>query len=329
MLEDIENVKEYCTFSIWKMVGHAKNETYELVFGNLLIGIGGFLSGLAFNNAELNYLTVSAIPIFIAGIILDVRVLRKFAFDVGNVQKSVVNLMNAINQNITDINKTKNEMEKTKQYLDSTMNELETAKDELEEVRTDIYPRTTLSDPNLLIRRFENIEDYTMFDIDKEPIFHLYQILNVENQQTDLKSMQDYKLVKLLSLLYKLVWYNNSLLHYNGTKITFEPLINLMNKKKRLNQLCRLKIFEASGEINLNFEIKMKALVGNCYNSMIDSPDLSIMMGEPDLIAKEHTVKVSEVNKMFKELFLEINDFLTVKFPEESCKSITDLEISF
>ena len=92
-------------------MGRAKNETYELIFGNLLIGVGGFLSGLAFNNNELDYLTVSAIPIFIAGIILDVRVLRKFSFDINNVKQSIINLMNTINRNISDINKTKKEME--------------------------------------------------------------------------------------------------------------------------------------------------------------------------------------------------------------------------
>lgn len=311
------------------MVGRAKNETYELIFGNLLIGIGGFLSGLAFNNNELNYLTVSAIPIFIVGIILDVRVLRKFSFDVNNVKQSVINLMNAINRNILDINKTKKEMEETKHYLNSTMNELKKAKEELDHVQSDIYPRNTVTDPNLLIRRFESIEEYTMFDIEKQPLFRLYQKLNVENPQADLKSMQDYKLVKLLSLLYKLVWYNNSLLHYNGQKITFQPLINLMNKKSRLNQLCRLKIYESSGEISLNFEQKMNLLVAKCYNSMIDSQDIGFKIGDPDLIVKEHTVKVSEVNAMFKELFLEINEFLTVKFPEDSLDSITDLRISF
>ena len=127
------------------MVGHAKNETYELVFGNLLIGIGGFLMGITFNDSTLNYLMVSAIPIFMAGIILDVRVLRKFSFELSTVKQSILKQMNVINQNIDDIENTKNsverthskiietnnEIDRTQLYLDSTMSDLKKAKSEL------------------------------------------------------------------------------------------------------------------------------------------------------------------------------------------------------
>lgn len=325
------------------MVGRAKNETYELVFGNLLIGIGGFLSGLGFSDSSLNYLIVSSIPIFVAGIILDVRVLRKFSFDIGNMKQSIENMTTAINQNITDIDNTKNEIDdtkdeifesqneinKTKDHLDSTMKKLENAKEVLEKIQGDVYPRNTVTDPNLLIRRFERVENFTMFDIEKQPILQLYQKLASENPQDDLKSIQDFKLVKLFSLIYKLVWYNNALLHYKEHKITFSPLIGLMNKKNRLNQLCKLKIYEHAGEINPNLEQKMSYLVVICYDSMIDSQDLSIGVDEPDMMVKEHSVKVSEVNEKFKELVFEINDFLTIKFPDDVCEKISNLEYPF
>jgi len=148
----------------------------------------------------------------------------------------------------------------------------------------------------------------------------------VSKSQTDLKSIQDFKLVKLFSLVYKLVWYNNSLLYYNGQKIYFEPLITLMNDKNRLNQLCRIKIYEYTGEINLNLEHKIANLVASCYNSIGDSQDLSMGVVEPDMMVKEHSVKVSEVNEKFSQLVFEINDFLTVKFPDEECDKISKLE---
>ena len=101
-----------------------------------------------------------------------------------------------------------------------------------------------------------------------------------------------------------------------------------MSKKNRINQLCKLKIHECAGEINLNLEQKMEYFVALCYNSMIDSQDLRIGVGEPDMVVKEHFVKVLEVNEKFKELFLEINDFLTAKFPEDECEQISKLEYS-
>lgn len=325
------------------MVGRAKNESFELIFGNLLIGIGGLLSGLAVTDVVLNFLFIWAIPIFGAGIILDVRVLRKFSFDINKVRENIENLVKDIDQNVEEIQNTKyvidkthekisqtdKEITETQQHLNFTMNNLETAKKELEKLEGDIYPRNTVTNPNLLIRRFENIENFTMFDIDKEPILFLYKQLILQNPQPDFKSTQDFKLVKLLSLIYKLMWYNNSLLSYNGSKIYFEPLITLMNKKNRLNQLCKLKIHEYSGEINLELEQKMDYLVGMCYNSMIDSQDPSTFgIGDPDMMVKEHFVKVSEVNDKFKELFSEINDFLTVKFPDDNGESISNLKFS-
>ena len=75
-------------------------------------------------------------------------------------------------------------------------------------------------------------------------------------------------------------------------------------------------------------ELKMQELVGKCYNSMIDAQDTSRFQPEPDIIAEEHFIKVSEVNELFKNLVYEVNDFLTVKFPDEECRKISNLEYS-
>jgi len=309
------------------MVGQAKNEAVELIFGNLLIGIGGALLGIAYNDVSFIYLVVSAIPIFAAGIILDVRVLRKFSFDLGNVKTSVTNLMNTINRNIADIEKSKNEIDNTRNYLDDTMDRMKIVKAEIEALESDIVLRNTVTNPNLLIRRFESVENFTMFDIDKQPILLVYQKLISENS-TDFKSTQDIKLIKLFSLVYNLIWFNNSLLHYKGSKINFHPLINLMNKKNRYYYLCKLKVYEYTAEIDLNLELKIKKLVDMSYNSMIDTQDPSIQIGDPQMVVEEHFVKVTELNEKFKELFTQVNDSLSVKFPNSQCELISNLQYS-
>ncbi len=318
------------------MVGHAKNETYELIFGNFLIAIGSFLAGIAIQNVELNYLITMGAPIIVGGIILDVRVLRKFSFDLNNVRQSIQNMTNTINQNILDINRTKeeiedtkNEMDSTKSYLDSTMRDLRVTKEELEKLAMEIIPDNRITNPDLFNRRFEKIENYTMFDIEKQPIIIIYQKLTSNKPSSDFKSIQDLKLVKLLSLVYKLVWYNNTLLKYNGERTKYEPLGKIMIKKNRLYYLSKLKIVESGGEANLILEQKMDSLTSMCYNSMIDSQVMEISSREPDMEVKEHFVKVSEVNKKFKEIFSEINDFLTVKFPENEIEKITNLRYDF
>ena len=177
------------------MVGHAKNESIELVFGNLLIGIGGLLLGFAITDTELNFLIIWAMPIFAAGIIFDVRVLRKFSFDVKKVQEHIQSLIKEIGKNVEEIQNTKyvvdkthdkitqtdKEITETQKHLNFTINNLEKAKKELEKLEGDIYPRNTRRDPNILIRRFENIENYTMFDIDREPILILSTHLKTDH----------------------------------------------------------------------------------------------------------------------------------------------------
>ena len=92
------------------MVGYAKNEAFELIFGNLLIGLGGFLAGLAFIDADTQYFVIISIPIFIAGIIFDVRVLRKFSYDLTLLKGSLQKMLHVIDENMKDIEKSKNEI---------------------------------------------------------------------------------------------------------------------------------------------------------------------------------------------------------------------------
>lgn len=70
-------------------VGHAKNEAFELIFGNVLIGLGGFLIGLAYSNLDMFNLIYPAISIFGCGIIFDVRVLTKFTHDLSSIKNEI------------------------------------------------------------------------------------------------------------------------------------------------------------------------------------------------------------------------------------------------
>lgn len=307
-------------------VGHAKNVSFELIVGNLLIGIGGFLIGLVFLDSSLFLVIIPAFITFSFGIIFDVRVLMKFAFDLKEVWEGIDSAREGLIHTISEVDEHKKELTTVKAEIRKTISELQTSKKELEQLESDIYPRNTVTNPNLLIRRFESIENYTMFNIDKQPILQLYQKLVSDNPNANFKSVQDMKLIKLFSLVYNLMLFNNALLYYKGNKINFEPLINLMNKKNRYNQLCKLKVYEYAGEIDFNLENKIGNLVALCYNSMIDSQDIGIMVGDPEMVVKEHFIKVADINEKFKELFVEVNDFLSVKFPDDQCKAISNLQ---
>jgi len=70
-------------------VGHAKNEPFELILGNILIGIGGFLLGIALSFDSLLLMMIPAFPIFGIGIVFDVRVLTKFSHELSSVRKEI------------------------------------------------------------------------------------------------------------------------------------------------------------------------------------------------------------------------------------------------
>lgn len=71
------------------IVGHARNEPFELILGNVLIGIGGFLLGIALSFDSLLLMMIPAFPIFGIGIIFDVRVLTKFSHELSSIRKEI------------------------------------------------------------------------------------------------------------------------------------------------------------------------------------------------------------------------------------------------
>ena len=85
------------------IVGFATNESRELILGNVLIGIGGFLLGLLVVSESL-FLILASFPFFGSGIVLDVRVLKKFSYDLSIVK-------GAIKKAQRDLAETKNKMQ--------------------------------------------------------------------------------------------------------------------------------------------------------------------------------------------------------------------------
>jgi len=200
----------------------------------------------------------------------------------------------------------------------------------IDALEQEIFLQYSVTNPNLLIRRFEKIESFTEFDLDKQPVLNAYEIILSKIKEKDFKIIQDVKLVKLFSVTCNLVWYNNALKGYSGSHISFEPLMTLMNKKNRYFYLSLLKLHQLKFEFGIDLELQFKHIIYSAYNSMIDSHGTGILGSGSNtpLVVKEHTVKVDEVNTMFKELSTSVNEILTHKFSPGYFDVISGLKFS-
>ena len=205
---------------------------------------------------------------------------------------------------------------------------MKTTDERLEKIASEIFLRSTVTDPNLLVRRFEKVESFTEFDLEKQLVLNAYELILSVVKERDFKIIQDIKLVKLYSVTCNLVWYNNSLKSYDGSHINFEPLISLMKKKNRYYYLCLLKLHQSKLEFGKEIEHLFKNVIMSSYNSMIDSQDIGHTLGDPEMVVKEHFVKVNEVNQLFKELSNKVNNKLTHKFPNELIETFSNLKFS-
>ena len=204
-----------------------------------------------------------------------------------------------------------------------------TTDEKLGNLEREVFDNPYESNPNSLIQRFKKIESFTEFDLDKQPVLTTYEDV-LFNKERTFKINQDIKLVKMYSLTHNLVWYNNSLKSYDGNRISFEPLITLMNKKNRYYYLCSLKLHQTRLEFGTDIEILFKCVINSAYNSMIDSQITNVMGGDRNtpLIVKEHSVKVDEVNCLFEELSVKVNLHLTHKFPEHILERFSQLQFN-
>jgi len=205
-----------------------------------------------------------------------------------------------------------------------------TIDEKLDNLEREVFDNPYNLNPNLLIQRFKEIESFTEFDLGKQPVLAVYEsvLLNIKKRTFEIN--QDIKLVKMYSLTYNLVWYNNTLKSYDGNKINFGPLITLMYKKNRYYYLCSLKLHQIKLEFDTDIETLFKYVINSAYNSMIDS-QITSMMGydrNTPLIVKEHSVKVDEVNHLFEKLGVKVNSSLTHKFPEDILAKFSQLQFN-
>lgn len=207
---------------------------------------------------------------------------------------------------------------------------MKTLEEKVESLESEIFIRHSVTSPDLLIRRFEKIESFTEFDLEKQPVLNAYEIILSNIEERDFKIIQDIKLVKLYSLTCNLLWYNNTLKAYENNKIYFEPLITLMNKKNRYFHLCVIRLHQTKLEFGKDIELLFKQVIYSAYNSMIDSHDTSNFDFSKNvpLIVKEHSIKVEEVNLQFKELSNKVNQILTHKFTDDFLEIFSNLRFS-
>jgi len=96
--------------SIWR----AKNEPVELIIGNLMIAIGGFLIGYKPEQVESSFLSYLS-PIFIAlGIFFDVRVLKKFSHELRITKNEVDSARSELRSIVGESQNIKNELNSAK-----------------------------------------------------------------------------------------------------------------------------------------------------------------------------------------------------------------------
>lgn len=209
------------------------------------------------------------------------------------------------------------------------MQERKNTEERLDYIENELFSKNGDTYPSLFIGRFQMIENFIEFDLNKQLISTAYEKVLSNVEERNFKIIQDIKLVKLYSLTSNLVWYNQALKSYIDRKINFEPLISLMKKKNRYFYLCQLRLHQLQMEFSNDIELLFKQVIYSAYNSMIDSDDLSIGTAQnKPRIVKEHSEKVEEVNKQFKELSNKVNQFLKYKFPEDVFNVISNVKFN-
>ena len=77
-------------------IAYAKNETLELILGNVLIGLGGVLIGMVSIDPNLINLMVPSFISFGLGIFFDVRVLLKFSNEIKSTKATIKDMHDKI-----------------------------------------------------------------------------------------------------------------------------------------------------------------------------------------------------------------------------------------
>lgn len=94
------------------ILGHSKNESLELIIGIILNILGGIFIGFVLSAPFVIWNWLLAVGFSISGIILEVRVISKHIYEIGEMRKEVGRSLDLLKQTNTDIQNQKNELEK-------------------------------------------------------------------------------------------------------------------------------------------------------------------------------------------------------------------------
>jgi len=122
-------------------IGRASNEAFELIVGNILIAFGGVILGFLYPLPEYQVWSYASAAFFGAGIIFDVRVLSKFAYELRGVKDDI----NTARREIQGVTAALKHQEKisnaASERLDIAAREIEKQKEELKEMAEKTFSR--------------------------------------------------------------------------------------------------------------------------------------------------------------------------------------------
>lgn len=115
-------------------LAYAKNETFELILGNILIGLGGVLVGMVSIEPNLINLMIPSFISFGLGIFFDVRVLLKFSNELSSTKAIIKDMHDKIFKFISSTS--------SFQPIESTIEDLQRKMSDLERKFDDFNYRT-------------------------------------------------------------------------------------------------------------------------------------------------------------------------------------------
>lgn len=125
-------------------IGQAKNEPFELIFGNVLIGAGGFLVGWLVPNPETLWFGLIGLVFFGVGVICDVRVLRRFSHDLKDTRNEIIDAKAALESQENTLIHATDELRDVIKQEETTKVELVDARRQISDAKADLQRQQRL-----------------------------------------------------------------------------------------------------------------------------------------------------------------------------------------
>jgi methyl-accepting chemotaxis protein len=122
-------------------LGHAKNEAFELIFGNILIAVGGIILGFLYNDPITRIWSLTSIILFGFGIIFDVRVLSRFSYELGIVKNEIKSAKQQTSEMLEKMEEQGNALSHATEKVNEASREIEEQQKKLEEVSKKTFSR--------------------------------------------------------------------------------------------------------------------------------------------------------------------------------------------